>query len=46
MLVKNRALLVPGYNKAVQIGRTVINFSVKNTTIKENEEFSDIGNKE
>jgi hypothetical protein len=29
VLVKNRTLLVPGFNKAVQIGRTVINFSVK-----------------
>lgn len=29
MLVKNRTPLVPGFNKAVQIGRTVINFSVK-----------------
>lgn len=25
-------MLVPGYNKAVQIGRTVINFSVKPLT--------------
>ena len=31
VLVKNRTLLVPGFNKAVQIGRTVINFSVKST---------------
>jgi hypothetical protein len=29
VLVKNRTMLVPGFNKAVQIGRTVINFSVK-----------------
>lgn len=29
VLVKNRTKLVPGFNKAVQIGRTVINFSVK-----------------
>ena len=29
MLVKNKTMLIPGFNKAVQIGRTVINFSVK-----------------
>ena len=29
VLVKNRTPLVPNFNKAVQIGRTVINFSVK-----------------
>ncbi len=32
VLLKNRAALVPGFNKAVQIGRTVINFSVKSLT--------------
>lgn len=37
VLVKQRTPLLPGYNKAVQVGRTVINFSVKgtNTTKKE-----------
>ena len=30
VLIKKRISLVPGFNKAVQIGRTVINFSVKN----------------
>jgi len=29
VLVKQRTPLIPGYNKAVQVGRTVINFSVK-----------------
>lgn len=29
MLVKQRTPLLPNYNKAVQVGRTVINFSVK-----------------
>ena len=29
VLLKNKTPLVPGFNKAVQIGRTVINFSVK-----------------
>lgn len=29
VLVKQRTPLIPGFNKAVQIGRTVINFSVK-----------------
>lgn len=29
VLVKQRTPLLPGYNKAVQVGRTVINFSVK-----------------
>jgi len=29
VLVKNRTPLIPLFNKAVQIGRTVINFSVK-----------------
>ena len=29
VLVKTRTSLVPGFNKAVQIGRTVINFSLK-----------------
>jgi predicted component of type VI protein secretion system len=29
VLIKNHTSLLPGYNKAVQIGRTVINFSVK-----------------
>lgn len=28
-MVKQRTPLLPGYNKAVQVGRTVINFSVK-----------------
>ncbi len=32
VLLKNRTPLVPGFNKAVQIGRTVINFSVKPVT--------------
>jgi pSer/pThr/pTyr-binding forkhead associated (FHA) protein len=30
VLIKKRVSLLPGFNKAVQIGRTVINFSVKN----------------
>jgi hypothetical protein len=30
--VKQKTPLVPGFNKAVQIGRTVINFSVKAVT--------------
>lgn len=34
VLVKNRSILVPGYSKAVQIGRTVINFTVKSLTAK------------
>lgn len=29
VLVKQRTPLLPQYNKAVQVGRTVINFSVK-----------------
>jgi hypothetical protein len=29
VLIKNKTPLIPGFNKAVQIGRTVINFSVK-----------------
>lgn len=29
VLIRQRTPLIPGYNKAVQIGRTVINFSVK-----------------
>ena len=29
VLVKQRTPLLPLYNKAVQVGRTVINFSVK-----------------
>ena len=29
VLIRKRTHLIPGYNKAVQIGRTVINFSVK-----------------
>lgn len=29
MLIKNKTPLIPNFNKAVQIGRTVINFSVK-----------------
>jgi hypothetical protein len=29
-------MLVPGYNKAVQIGRTVINFSVKSLQANRN----------
>lgn len=32
VLVKQRTPLLPGYNKAVQVGRTVINFSVKATS--------------
>ncbi len=36
VLVKNRTTLVPGFNKAVQIGRTVINFSVKSLTNNKN----------
>lgn len=31
VLVKQRTPLLPGFNKAVQVGRTVINFSVKGT---------------
>jgi len=31
VLVKNKTNLVPGFNKAVQVGRTVINFSVKSS---------------
>ena len=37
VLVKNKTALVPGFNKAVQIGRTVINFSVK--SINQNRHF-------
>jgi len=33
VLVKQRTPLLPGYNKAVQVGRTVINFSVKATNV-------------
>lgn len=29
VLIKKRTPLIPGFNKAVQIGRTVVNFSVK-----------------
>jgi pSer/pThr/pTyr-binding forkhead associated (FHA) protein len=32
VLVKRKTPLLPGFNKAVQIGRTVINFSVKNVS--------------
>ena len=31
--------MVPGFNKAVQIGRTVINFSVKNLNQQKNQAF-------
>lgn len=34
VLVKNKTPLIPGFNKAVQIGRTVINFSVKSISNK------------
>ena len=34
--MKNRTMLVPGFNKAVQIGRTVINFSVKSLQANRN----------
>jgi pSer/pThr/pTyr-binding forkhead associated (FHA) protein len=30
VLIKKKTPLIPGFNKAVQIGRTVVNFSVKN----------------
>ena len=33
VLVKQRTPLLPGYNKAVQVGRTVINFSVKQINV-------------
>lgn len=39
VLVKNRTMLVPGFNKAVQIGRTVINFSVKSLAAASNRNF-------
>ena len=39
VLVKNKTTLVPGFNKAVQIGRTVINFSVKSLTSSNNRNF-------
>jgi len=29
VLIRRRTPMIPGFNKAVQIGRTVINFSVK-----------------
>lgn len=32
VLIKKRTPLIPGFNKAVQIGRTVVNFSVKSLT--------------
>jgi hypothetical protein len=32
VLVKQRTPLLPGFNKAVQVGRTVINFSVKSNS--------------
>ena len=32
VLIKKKTPMVPGYNKAVQIGRTVVNFSVKYIT--------------
>ena len=32
VLIKKRTQLFPGFNKAVQIGRTVVNFSVKDLT--------------
>ena len=36
VLVRSRTPLVPGFNKAVQIGRTVINFSVKSVNNQKN----------
>jgi len=36
VLIKNRTELIPGFNKAVQIGRTVINFSVKSLAANRN----------
>lgn len=35
VLVKERSPLLPGFNKAVQIGRTVINFSVKGINVQQ-----------
>ena len=42
VLIRQRTPLIPGFNKAVQIGRTVINFSVKaitSTTLGQKEEY-------
>lgn len=46
VLVKQRTPLLPGYNKAVQVGRTVINFSVKGTNTTKREMFQDIADDE
>ena len=37
VLIKKRTPLNPGFNKAVQIGRTVVNFSVKSLISTHNE---------
>lgn len=34
VLIKKKTPLISGYNKAVQIGRTVVNFSVKSLASK------------
>lgn len=39
VLVKHRSPLIPNYNKAVQIGRTVINFSLKQSSNKVQSNF-------
>lgn len=49
VLIKKRTPLLPGFNKAVQVGRTVINFSVKSimsTTVKNPSatQFTDVEN--
>ena len=49
VLIKKRTPLLPGFNKAVQVGRTVINFSVKSimsTTVKNASatQFTDVEN--
>ncbi len=41
VLMKNRMALTPGFNKAVQIGRTVINFSVKSILARANGQTDD-----
>ena len=49
VLIKKRTPLLPGFNKAVQVGRTVIDFSVKriiSTTVKNPSatQFTDVEN--
>ena len=41
VLIKKRTPLNPGFNKAVQIGRTVVNFSVKHISASHQDKGQD-----